>query len=93
MTQDARSERWLEILHAPERYQLTVPEVCRRFGVSRKSYYSYLARYRELGAAGLAPRSRRPKTVPGRLPTLIESAVVRIRGDRPTWGRTESARS
>ncbi|MGW4125057.1 helix-turn-helix domain-containing protein [Nocardia sp. NPDC004711] len=80
------SEQWLEILQAPQRHQLTVTEVCRRYQVSRKSFYVYLARYREQGNAGLRPNSRRPKTSPGRSPSDIEAFVVRIRRERPRWG-------
>jgi transposase len=91
-----QSEQWLEILQAPERHRLTVTEVCRRYRISRKSYYSRLARYRAQGEAGLAPRSRRPKSSPGRSPSDVEAAVVRIRLNRPQWGarriRTELTR-
>lgn len=79
-------DRWLEILRAPDRERLTVIEVCRRYGVSRKSYYSRLARYRAEGAAGLLPRSCRPKTSPGRSSSEVEAAVVRLRRERPRWG-------
>ncbi|WP_170112356.1 helix-turn-helix domain-containing protein [Nocardia fluminea] len=80
------AESWLEILQAPDRNGLTVTEVCRRYNISRKSYYSYLARYREHGVAGLAPRSRRPKNFPARTSAEIEAVVVRVRLDRPQWG-------
>ncbi|MEV6655610.1 helix-turn-helix domain-containing protein [Nocardia fluminea] len=80
------AEPWLEILQAPDRNGLTVTEVCRRYNISRKSYYSYLARYREHGVAGLAPRSRRPKSFPARTSAEIEAVVVRVRLDRPQWG-------
>ncbi|MFD6107021.1 helix-turn-helix domain-containing protein [Nocardia salmonicida] len=81
-----QSGPWLEILQAPERNGLTVTEVCRRYNISRKSYYSYLARYRAHGVAGLAPRSRRPKSFPARTSADIEALVVRVRLDRPQWG-------
>ncbi|MBF6341390.1 helix-turn-helix domain containing protein [Nocardia abscessus] len=81
-----RPELWLEILQAPERHRLTVTEVCRRYRISRKTYYSYLARYRAQGVAGLVPRSRRPNRFPGRSPAAVEAAVVRIRLNRPQWG-------
>ncbi|MFE9785595.1 helix-turn-helix domain-containing protein [Nocardia salmonicida] len=73
-------------MQAPERNGLTVTEVCRRYNISRKSYYSYLARYRAHGVAGLAPRSRRPKSFPARTSADIEAVVVRVRLDRPQWG-------
>ncbi|MEV7739539.1 helix-turn-helix domain-containing protein [Streptomyces sp. NPDC088921] len=82
----ALSGQWIDILLAPERDQLTVAEVCRRHGISRKTFYVYLARYRTEGAAGLVPRSRRPKHSPARTAGEIESLVVQIRGAQPRWG-------
>ncbi len=38
-----------------------VSELCRRFGVSRKTGNKWLARYRQGGAEALLDRSRRPK--------------------------------
>ncbi|CAM5328957.1 Transposase OS=Streptomyces fumanus OX=67302 GN=GCM10018772_19960 PE=4 SV=1 [Streptomyces fumanus] len=61
-------------------------EVCRRHGISRKTFYVYLARYRTEGPAGLAPRSRRPRNSPARTAGEIEALVVRIRDERPRWG-------
>jgi transposase len=80
------SEQWIDILLAPDRERLTVAEVCRRHGISRKTFYVYLARYRSEGPAGLAPRSRRPKNSPARTAGEIEALVVRIRDERPRWG-------
>jgi transposase len=56
------SQLWIEILLAPDRHGLTVTEVCRRYGISRKTFYAYRSRYRAEGWAGLEPRSRRPHT-------------------------------
>ena len=39
--------------------------LCRRFEISRKIGYKWLARYRATGEAGLADRSRRPHRSPG----------------------------
>lgn len=82
----ALSEQWIEILLAPERDRLTVAEVCRRHGISRKTFYVRLAHYRAEGPAGLVPRSRRPKNSPARTAQDIESLVVRIRDEYPRWG-------
>jgi transposase InsO family protein len=80
------SQLWIEILLAPERHRLTVTEVCRRYGISRKTYYAYRARYRAAGVEGLEPRSRRPKSSPRRTPAEVEATVVEIRLARPRWG-------
>lgn len=54
----------LEVLLEPGRSGETVAEVCTRHGISRASYYRYRRRYLEEGAAGLTPRSRRPRSSP-----------------------------
>jgi transposase len=46
----------------------SVTEVCARLGISRKSYYKYLARFRSEGLEGLRPQSRRPLTRPTETP-------------------------
>jgi transposase InsO family protein len=58
---------------------VNVSEVCRDAGVSRKTFYAYLARYRAGGIAGIEPRSRRPHRSPGQTPAEVEDAVVRLR--------------
>lgn len=61
-----------------------VSELCRRFGVSRKTAY----KWRTLFEAGesLADRSRRPDSSPRRSSTATEEAVVSLRTSHPTWG-------
>ena len=59
--------------------ELCVAAVCRDAGVSRKTFYKWVARYRADGMAGLEERSRRPHRSPGRIPDDIEDAVVRLR--------------
>ncbi|MER5950494.1 helix-turn-helix domain-containing protein [Streptomyces sp. NPDC001904] len=80
------SERWIDILLAPERDRLSVAEVCRRNGISRKTFYVYRDRFRALGPDGLAPRSRRPLNSPLRTARSTEQLITRIRDARPGWG-------
>lgn len=63
-----------------------VSELCRRFGISRKTGYKWLGRGRGSDAAALADRSRRPQTSPGRTATTTEEAVLRLRDEHPAWG-------
>src|SRR5690606_21236794 len=65
-----------------------VTQLCRRFGVSRKTAYKWLARERERPgeAAALLDRSRRPRRSPARTDAAVEGAVVRLRGEHPAWG-------
>ena len=64
----------------------TLPTLCRRFGVSRKTAYKWLARFRRRGAAGLRDRSRRPHRSPRRLPSHWIKAIHHWRRRRSHWG-------
>ena len=58
---------------------LNVSAICRDEGVSRKTFYKWVARYRADGMDGLVERSRRPHTSPNRTPLDVEDRVVRLR--------------
>jgi transposase InsO family protein len=60
-------------------------ELCRRFGISRKTGYKWRQRYEEKGVTGLADRSRRPQRSPRRSQPVIEEKVLKIR-DEYGWG-------
>jgi transposase InsO family protein len=59
--------------------------VCERFGISRKTGYKWLGRYREDGAAGLKDRSR-ARHEPARLMPQIRDAILTLRREKPHWG-------
>ncbi len=61
-------------------------ELCRRFGVSRKTGYKWLRRYASAGVSGLLDRSRRPRGSPGRTSEAMEGRVLAIRTEHPAWG-------
>src|SRR4249920_3356195 len=61
-------------------------EVCREFGISRKTGYKIFDRYREHGAEALSDRSRRPVRYANQLPAQIESLIVRLKREKPHWG-------
>jgi transposase InsO family protein len=64
-----------------------VSELARRFGIARSKANKWLKRYREEGVAGLAGRSRRPKTSPKRSAPEVEAAVLAIRAEsNNAWG-------
>src|SRR5713101_8423587 len=60
--------------------------LCRQFGISRKTGYKILTRYNEIGLEGLTDRSRRPYRHANQLPFQIETRIVRLKQDRPSWG-------
>jgi putative transposase len=60
--------------------------VCRRFGVSRKTGYKWLARYRDGGVDGLRDRSRAPRHHPQAMTQAIAERCLALRREHPTWG-------
>ncbi len=58
-------------------------DVCREFGVSRKTGYKICDRYQEHGLAALSDRSRRPVRYANQLPQQIESLIVRLKAETP----------
>jgi len=61
-------------------------QLCQRFGLSRKTGYKWLARYRKSGSPGLEDQPRRPHDSPSRTEEAIESEVLKVRGHHPSWG-------
>jgi transposase InsO family protein len=76
----------LQVLLEPERTGETVAEVCARHGISRASFYRYRRRYLEVGAAGLEPRSRRPRSSPAQIEPALEARIVELRKRHRRWG-------
>jgi hypothetical protein len=63
-----------------------VSDLCREFGISRKTAYKMRARFEEHGARGLFDVSRARKTQGRRTPLEVERAVLSVREKHPTWG-------
>jgi transposase InsO family protein len=63
-----------------------VAELCRGFGVSRKTGYKWLERYGSEGVEGLVDQSRRPKSSPSQTSAKVEELVVSLRETHPKWG-------
>src|SRR2546427_6562200 len=57
----------------------SVAELARTHSVHRSWLYKLLARYRAEGEAGLAPRSRRPKSSPTAMPIALADQIVALR--------------
>src|SRR5512132_303735 len=61
-------------------------EVCRAFGISRKTGYKIFTRYKESGFEALSDRSRRPVRYANQLPPQIETLIVTLKREKPHWG-------
>jgi transposase InsO family protein len=60
--------------------------LCRRFKISRKTGYKWLARARAAPTETLAEGSRRPVHSPGKTASAMEQLVAGIRSEHPAWG-------
>ena len=61
--------------------QLSVTAAAAQSGISRGHLHRLLRRYRDAGIDGLEPRSRRPRTSPGRTPDALRDRITALRVD------------
>jgi transposase InsO family protein len=79
------------VLAVAEGHSLNVAAICRDAGVSRKTFYKWLARYRSGGLAATEARSRRPHTSPRQTPIEVEERVVLLRKELADAGLDHGA--
>jgi putative transposase len=65
---------------------LRMTDACELFGISRKSGYKWLERYKTYGPSGLLDQSRAPKKVPWTLAEDLAELLLDARRRHPTWG-------
>ena len=66
--------------------EVSFVELCRQFGISRKTGYKRVNRFRYRGWEGLGDRSRAPRHHPSVTPRAVAERLVAARRERPTWG-------
>ena len=66
-------------------------QLCSEFGISRRTGYKWITRYREGGVEAIAERSRRPLHSPTRTVSELEAQVVALRKVYPDWGARKLA--
>jgi transposase InsO family protein len=81
-----------EFVRLAEQGNVSVAELCRRFGISRETGHLYLRRYRAEGTVGLQDRSSRPRQSPARCAPEIEARIIALREAHPRWGGRKLAR-
>lgn len=57
----------------------SMAELCSQYGISRKTGYKWVNRFKEDDLDGLDEQSRRPKHSPGRIPYCIEQTIIELR--------------
>jgi len=61
-------------------------DLCREFGISRKTGYKLRARFLDHGSGGFEDQSRRPHQSPYQTADKIVDLIVSWRNKHPTWG-------
>jgi putative transposase len=79
-------EEKLRFVYEYERDELTMRELCQRFGISRETGYVWLRRYRSDGVAGLVEVNRAPQRHPNQTAAELERAVLELREAHSRWG-------
>lgn len=73
-------------VRAALRGRKSVAGLCLEFGISQKSGFKWLKRFRILGGPGLQDQSRCPQRSPQRTPNRWLKAIGRLRLKHPSWG-------
>lgn len=63
-----------------------VAQLCREYGISRKTGDKFKQRFKRLGEVGLVDQSRAPKVIPHRTPPELADLLLAERKRHPTWG-------
>jgi transposase InsO family protein len=64
----------------------TMTELCERYGISRKTGYKWIERYKGGGDPACADESRAPRTHPNATPEDVVELIVQLRGKYPDAG-------
>ena len=65
---------------------ISMTELCRRFEISRKTGYKWIARQEVGGPEALADQSRRPRVSPSQTLAAVEEQILELRDKHPCWG-------
>src|SRR5262245_6467533 len=85
---------WKEVTAVNERMQFVarlkagerMTDLCQEYGISRKTGYKFEKRYKEHGPNGLYDFSRRPKRLARQISPGIQTAILELKREKPTWG-------
>jgi transposase len=69
----------LRVLQEADASARSVARTCRRFGLSRRTFYKWRGRYKQHGAAGLCDRPRTPQRSPHETPRDVVRKILYLR--------------
>lgn len=81
---DIMSERMCFVVRLETGERMT--DLCREYGISRKTGYKFWDRYRRFGPMGLYDESRAPISIPHRTTEGLRKQIVEWKERHPTWG-------
>src|SRR3954462_8603304 len=84
-TSGPKEQRW-EFVRAARGCKSTLSELCRRWGISRKTAYKWLGRFEAGGRQGLGNESRAAHKVANRTSVKWLQRIRRWRCRHPYWG-------
>ena len=84
--ESSRMSQRREFVALAQQEAIPFAELCRRFGVSRKTGYKWV------GREDLTDRSRRPRTSPNQTAGELAKRVIEVRQRHPAWGGRKIAR-
>ena len=84
-------EERMRFVVAVQKQEESFAALCRRFGVSRRIGYKWLARFEAEGAAGLFDRSRAPQHHPQAIAEGIAERCLEVRRAHPSASAVRSA--
>jgi len=79
-------EQRSEFVHEWNSGDWNMAELCRFYGISRKTGYKWVERYEAGGLEGLLEKSRAPQYHPNEISEEMEEEVLALRGKHPLWG-------
>src|SRR6266446_10387666 len=79
-------EQRLEFIREFVTELFTMTDLTAQYGISRKTGYKWLERYRTDGACGLLDHSRRPHHTPHATDPELVAALIAQRHRHPSWG-------
>ena len=85
---------WKEVTAVNERMEFVarlkagerMSDLCREYGISRKTGYKFEQRYEEHGPGGLYDFSRRPRRLARQISVGIQTLILELKREKPTWG-------
>jgi transposase InsO family protein len=84
-TSDAQQAR-ASFIAEVQRGEIDVVDLAESYGISRKTAYKWMARFKAGGWTGLEERSRAPRNHPNALTAEVERWVLECKARWPKWG-------